>query len=177
MNLEPEQAPEAEEKGPVFRLLGGISFAGAVAGGVALVAITVIVTYDVFARFLGHPTDWATEVAGYLVIAVAVLGAAETLRHNEHFAMTLVIDALRPRTRRWMSLIAWSLVLLLVAGLSWGLLELMDNSLQYGLRSYTILQAPLILPQTVLFAGFALLVLALIARIVAIVRQMRSPRE
>jgi TRAP-type C4-dicarboxylate transport system permease small subunit len=53
----------------------------------------------------------------------------------------------------------------------------MDNSLQYGLTSYTILKAPLILPQTVLFAGFALLVLALIARIVAIVRRMRSPRQ
>ena len=63
-------------------------------------AITVIVTYDVFARFFGHPTDWATEVAGYMVMAVAVLGAAETLRHNEHFAMHLVVDILRPRMRR-----------------------------------------------------------------------------
>lgn len=176
MNLEPEQAPEAQETGLIFRLLGGVSVAGAVAGGIALVAITVIVTYDVFARFFGHPTDWATEVAGYLVMAVAVLGAAETLRHNEHFAMTLVVDTLRPRIRRWVSLIAWSLVLLLVTGLSWGLLQLIDNSLQYGLRSYTILKAPLVFPQAVLFAGFALLVLALIARIVAIVRQMRSKR-
>src|SRR5436190_22241164 len=119
MNLEPEQAPEAKEKGLIFRILGGVSIAGAVAGGIALIVITAIVTYDVFARFLGHPTDWATEVAGYMVIGVAVLGAGETLRHNEHFAMHLMIDVLRPRVRRRVGLVVWCLVTALVTGLCW----------------------------------------------------------
>ena len=100
MSIEAEEAPEVREQGFFFKLVGGISRWGAYLGGVTLIVITAIVTYDVFARFLGHPTDWATEVAGYMVIGVAVLGAGETLRHNEHFAMRLVIDMLRPRIRR-----------------------------------------------------------------------------
>ncbi len=131
-------------------------------------------TYDVFARFLGHPTDWATEVAGYMVIGVAVLGAAETLRHNEHFAMHLVVDMLRPRTRRRLGLVVWSIVTMLVAGLCWGLLALVDNSLQYGLRSSTIVGAPLAVPQLVLLAGFVALLLALVARVAALVHRIRS---
>jgi C4-dicarboxylate transporter DctQ subunit len=173
VNLEPEEAPEVSERGLFFNLVGNISRWGAYLGGLTLIAITAIVTYDVFARFLGHPTDWATEVAGYMVIGVAVLGAAETLRHNEHFAMHLVVDLLQPRARRRVRLVVWCLVTALVAGLSWGLLALLDNSLQYGLRSSTIVGTPLALPQLVLLLGFVALFLALVARVVALVHRIR----
>lgn len=174
MNLETETAPEAAERGLFFRAVAAISRVGAWLGGATLIAITVIVAYDVFARSLGHPTDWATEIAGYMVIAVAVLGAAETLRHNEHFAMHLVVDMLGPRTRRRLGLVVWSLVTALVAGLCWGLLALVENSLNYGLRSSTIVSAPLAVPQLVLLAGFVVLLLALIARVAALIRRIRS---
>lgn len=173
MRPEGEEAPEIPEQGLFFKLVGGISRWGAYLGGVMLIVITVIITYDVFARFLGHPTDWATEVAGYMVIGVAVLGAAETLRHNEHFAMHLVVDLLQPLTHRRVGLVVWCLVTALVAGLCWGLLALVDNSLKYGLRSSTIVGAPLAVPQLVLLLGFVALLLALIARIVALVRHIR----
>lgn len=175
MNLEPEPAPEAVERGAVFRLLAAFSAAGVMAGGAALVAITLIVTYDVIARFLGHPTIWANEIAGYLLIAVAVLGAADTLRRNEHFAMTLLVDTFGAVLRRRVALVVWCLVLLLVGGLVFGLVALVGNSLRFGLRSYTILQAPLALPQIALLLGFALLALALAGRVVALVRRLRAP--
>jgi TRAP-type C4-dicarboxylate transport system permease small subunit len=173
VNIEPEEAPEVRERGLFFDLVRNVSRWGAYVGGLTLIAITAIVTYDVLARFLGHPTDWATEVAGYMVIGVAVLGAAETLRHNEHFAMHLVVDALQPRTRRWVQLATWCLVTALVAGLSWGLVALVENSLQYGLRSSTIVGTPLAIPQLVLLLGFIALLLALAARIVALVHRIR----
>jgi TRAP-type C4-dicarboxylate transport system permease small subunit len=174
VSLEPAEAPEVDEQGLFFRVVSGISRWGAYLGGATLIAITAIVTYDVFARFFGHPTDWATEVAGYMVIGVAVLGAAETLRHNEHFAMHLIVDMLQPRTRRRLGLVTWSLVTALVAGMCWGLLALVDNSLQYGLRSSTIVGAPLALPQLVLLLGFVALLLALLARVVALVNRIRQ---
>lgn len=176
MSGENDSAPELAERGFLFRLVGAVSRAGIWLGGITLIAITLIVTYDVAARFLGHPTDWATEVAGYMVIAVAVLGAAETLRHNEHFAMHLLVDALQPATRRRLALAVWTIVMALVAGLCWGLWELVDNSLQYGLRSSTIVGAPLAVPQMVLLAGFVALLLALVARVVALARRMRGHR-
>ncbi len=177
MSLEAEEAPEVSEKGAFFRVVAAISRIGAWLGGITLIAIAAIVTYDVFARFLGHPTDWATEIAGYMVIGVAVLGAAETLRHNEHFAMHLVVDLLTPRTRRRVGLVVWALVTALVAGLCLGLLGLVDNSLQYGLRSSTIVGAPLAVPQLVLLLGFVALLLALVVRIVALVHRIRrEPR-
>jgi len=174
VNIEAEEAPEVGEQGFFFKLVGGISRWSAYVGGVALITITAIVTYDVFARFLGHPTDWATEVAGYMVIGVALLGAAETLRYSEHFAMHLLVDMLKPRTRRRVGLAVWSLVTLLVAGLCWGLVALVENSLQYGLRSSTIVGAPLAIPQLVLLLGFLVLLLALVARIIALVRRIRQ---
>lgn len=173
MSHETEDAPELAERALFFSLVGAISRCGVYLGGLTLIAITAIVTYDVFARFFGHPTDWATEIAGYMVIGVAVLGAAETLRHNEHFAMHLVVELLRPAARRRVGLAVWSLVTALVVGLCWGLLALVENSLQYGLRSSTIVGAPLAVPQLVLLLGFVALLFALVARIVALLRRIR----
>ncbi len=58
-----------------------------------------------------------------------------------------------------------------------GLLALVDNSLKYGLRSSTIVGAPLAVPQLVLLLGFVALLLALVARIVALVRRIRQERR
>lgn len=171
---EVEPAPETSEHSLFFRLTAAVSAAGEIAGGIALIAITAIVTYDVTVRFLGHPTMWATEVSGYLLIAVAILGAAETLRRNEHFGMTLLVDIFKPRLRRIVGLVVWCWVFLLVCGLVIGVWSLIDNSLQYGLRSYTIMQIPLVYPQVVLFLGFVALAVALFARIMAIVRRMHA---
>jgi TRAP-type C4-dicarboxylate transport system permease small subunit len=175
MNAEPDAAPENGESSRSFKLLEKLSFAGVLAGGAALVMITLIVTYDVIVRFMGSPTIWATEISGYLLMAVAVLGAAEALRRNEHFAMTLLVDALGTRTRQRVALIVWILVFLLVAGVVSGMVDLIVNSLRYNLRSYTIVQAPLALPQTVLLLGFLALALALVGRVVALVRRLREP--
>jgi len=94
VSIEPEEAPEVREQGFFFKLVGGISRWGAYLGGVTLIVITAIVTYDVFARFLGHPTDWATEVAGYMVIGVAVLGAADAAGRAGGRACVLQVLAL-----------------------------------------------------------------------------------
>jgi C4-dicarboxylate transporter DctQ subunit len=171
---EAEPTPETSETSLFFRLTAAVSAAGAVAGGVALIAITAIVTYDVIVRFLGHPTMWATEVSGYLLIAVAILGAAETLRRNEHFGMTLLVDTFKPGLRRIVGLVVWCWVFLLICGLVIGMWSLIENSLMYGLRSYTIMQIPLVYPQIVLFLGFGALAVALFARIMAIVRRVKA---
>jgi hypothetical protein len=46
----------------------------------------------------------------------------------------------------------------------------------YGLRSSTIVGAPLAVPLLVLLAGFVALLLALVARVVALARRMRGHR-
>ena len=177
MSDDTDAAPEDSENGPFFRLLKWISVAGAAAGGAALIAITLIVAYDVIARFIGYPTLWATEVAGYLLIAVGILGAGEALRRNEHFAMTLLIDAVRPSVRFWMSLVVWGALLLVAAGLVLGSVDLLANSLRFGLRSYTILRFPLAIPQALLLAGFAILTVALLVRVVALLRRVPASKE
>jgi len=172
-----DTAPEDDHSNRFFQLLKNISAAGSMAGGAALIAITLIVSYDVIARFVGSPTLWANEIAGYLLIAVAVLGAGSTLHRNEHFAMTLLVDALPARARLWTSLIVWSAVLALVCGLVIGLADLAISSLNFGLRSYTILRFPLAIPQIVLFVGFVILAGALLARVVGIVRRLGRRTE
>lgn len=170
----PDATPEERPHNWFLRVSACLSVVGVIAGGAALVSVAVIVGYDVVARFLGSPTLWATEIAGYLLIAVGTLGAGETMRRNEHFAMTLVVEALPAKVRESLSLVTSLIILGMVGSLLFGLVALLGNSLRFNLKSYTILQFPLAIPQLVLLVGFAILTVALVARVVGIVLQLAS---
>ena len=48
-------------------------------------AMALIVTYEVVVRYaFGRPTIWVTEIASYMLVAVAFLGASWTLKCGGH---------------------------------------------------------------------------------------------
>jgi TRAP-type C4-dicarboxylate transport system permease small subunit len=62
--------------------------------GALMVAITAVVFIQVISRYVfSYPFDWPEEMARYLFIWVALLGAALALRRGAHFS----IDALVKR--------------------------------------------------------------------------------
>lgn len=67
--------------------------------GSLMAAITGVVFLQVISRYVfRHPFDWPEEVARFLFVWVALLGAALALRHGAHFS----IEALVKRfSKRW----------------------------------------------------------------------------
>ena len=157
----------------MLALLRGLVALGGIVGAVAMWAITAVVTYDVIARFLGHPTLWALEVSSYLMIAVAILGAGDTLRHDGHFTVRVVVDALPPTAQRVLDLLVAVACAIFIGLFAWGAVELLDYSFQYEIRSPTLLQVPLIYPQGLVAIGALLLLLAFLLRIAELAAALR----
>lgn len=95
--------------------------------GVALVGVAVMVCMQVLFRFvLGAPLHYTEEVARYLTIWAALLGAAIGVRSGTHFSVRYLVNRLPGRVRRAVVILARLLVasfLVLFVGTSWLLLE------------------------------------------------------
>ena len=136
----------------------------------ALWAVTLIIAYDVFARYLGHPTIWALEITTYLLIAIGVTGAGEALRHRAHFSVDILPDLLRPRSRRILETALTVTTILFAVYFALGVWELLETTQMLGMRSPTVLRVPLIYPQSLLLIGAVTLVLAGLRRLLTLWR-------
>jgi TRAP-type C4-dicarboxylate transport system permease small subunit len=72
-----------------------------VACGALMVAITGVVFLQVVSRYVfSYPFDWPEELARYLFIWVALLGAALALKRGAHFSIDALVKRLPARWRR-----------------------------------------------------------------------------
>lgn len=87
--------------GPAERLRSGLSTALLWTSVALLAAMTVLVLYQVFTRYvLGTPAAFTEELVRYALIWVSFLAATYAFLQREHMALTIVKDRLPPRTRR-----------------------------------------------------------------------------
>lgn len=145
---------------------------GECAGALAMWLVVAVVVYDVLARAAGHPTLWALEVSTYLLVAVSVLAAGETLHRDGHFQVTIIVDLLPDRVKSWLTVIVDALSCLFVAALAYGCVQLLGQTYAFGFRSPTLLHVPLIYPQGVFSVGIFLLLLAYLARLAGRIRTL-----
>lgn len=158
----------------LIALADGVVRLGALVGGVAMWLITAIVAFDVVARFFGSPTLWALEICTYLMIAIALTGAGDALKHDAHFAVTLLVDAMRPLRRAVVEIATSIIALAFYFILAYGGVLLVAQAMKYDMKSPTLLKIPLIYPTGLVVAGAVTLVLAGGLRIRRLVLQARQ---
>ena len=105
-------------------LIDRISRLGGILASLAVLAACFISAAVAMARYgLGVGSNAWLEIQWYLFGAMIMLGAAWTLKRNEHVRVDLVYLAVGPRTRLWLDTIGVALFLLpgmiLMAWLSW----------------------------------------------------------
>lgn len=90
--------------------------------GLLVVAITVLMTVQVFTRYvLQYPLTWSDEIISLAFTWLCFLGAVVALKHRGHIGLTFVVEMLPPGPRKvWIamlgSLVASFLIVLAYAG-------------------------------------------------------------
>ena len=80
-----------------------IYLACVVVSGAALVVITVIIPLGVFMRYvMNSALSWPEPAAICLMVLFSFIGGAAVFRANGHIAVEMLIDAVKPATRRVM---------------------------------------------------------------------------
>lgn len=89
--------------GPLAALSAGISFACLWASGVGLCLITLIILWQVFARYvLNSSPSWSEQLALYLLVWIVLLAAAAGVRERFHIRITALQDAIGGQGRTLM---------------------------------------------------------------------------
>lgn len=131
------------------------------AGVLALVAMMVIVTFDVILRyFFNDPTVWAGEVASFLTIAVVFLGLAQNMRLGDHIRIDVFTNLLSARPQLFLEVIAHAVGIVFSVVLLMGCWVRFDNFWVRQTVSDSPIMIPLWIPMLPVLAGAAVFCLA-----------------
>ena len=133
------------------------------AGGLALVAMMVIVTFDVILRyFFNDPTVWAGEVASFLTIAVVFLGLAQNIRLGDHIRIDVFTNLLSARLQLFLDVIAHAVGIVFSVVLFMGCWVRFDNFWVRQTVSDSPIMIPLWIPMLPVLVGAAVFCLAVV---------------
>lgn len=116
------------------------------------------ISYDAIMRYLfAAPTSWSLEINSFLLVYLAVIGAAEAQRHDAHIRITFFSDKLPPRFQAGIRMLIGMLGVLFCVILVWrgGLMAM--QAFEYGERVSSAFGTPMVLPYALLPIGFAAL--------------------
>jgi TRAP-type C4-dicarboxylate transport system permease small subunit len=157
----------------VRKLLDGLYDGAAALAALAMVGLLVMVLLGVASRLLHFHVPGTDAYAGYLMAASGFLALAHTLKRGEHIRVTLLLSALKGRSRRaievWALAAASALALLLAfysARLVWQ--SRLFNDISTGNDA-----TPLWLPQLAMAAGTLILAIAFIDEFILELRGRR----
>ncbi|WP_420963680.1 TRAP transporter small permease [Brucella sp. IR073] len=101
-------------------VLAGLSRASLYVAGIGMVAMTVIVGWQVFARYvLNNTPSWAEPLSLYLMSWFIILGAAVGVRESVHLGLDFVRHAAPPAMQRTMDLVSLGLIVLFGLAMAW----------------------------------------------------------
>lgn len=148
----------------------------AAAAAIIVLFSLAVTAYSVLLRYVfDAPVTWSDELSGYLVVAMVMLGAAESLRRGDHISVDLLTSRVREGVRRYFDL--WAMLLVIAVGAAFiiSAAKMVHYSYSFGIFSEGYLEMPMWIPQSVFLLGSLLLVLMAVCRIVTILTASRRP--
>lgn len=138
-----------------------------------LVAILVIITAQVIARWAGIPFNGSNEYAGYFMASASFLAFAHTLNRGAHIRVGLLLNALGER-RYWGEL--WALVIASAAAtyLAWYAIKMVYWSHKLNEISQGQDATRLWIAQTPMALGAVILALCLIDNLITLLIRARD---
>lgn len=127
-------------------------------GAVCLASLSVLVVVGVLIRALRVPVLFVDEIAGYMMVAIVFLMAAESLRRGQFIRVSFALDRLGTRRRKQALLGANMVALFFMVVLYFHMWVVIIRSIQIGLTSQSVLQAPVYLTQVSAVVGLTLVV-------------------
>lgn len=135
-----------------------------------LVAIAVLVLLSIGSRLAGTYIAGLSEYAGYCMAASSFLALAYTFRHGGHIRVQLLLQRADGRWRRGLELWCLAIATALAGFLAWYTIKTVIVSIELGDVSEGADATPLWLPQLGMATGAAVLALAVVDRLLSVLR-------
>jgi TRAP-type C4-dicarboxylate transport system permease small subunit len=138
----------------------GVSKIGAIVGGALLLVASVLICIDITLRYLFAITlGGADELSGYALAIASAWGFSTALLSRSHIRIDTVYSRLKSiRLRALLDLISLGTLLFFFGMVTWYAWGVVKQSWVSDSHSLSDIQAPLIIPQGLWFAGLAFFV-------------------
>jgi TRAP-type C4-dicarboxylate transport system permease small subunit len=150
----------------VRKLLDGLYDAAAWLAALAMIGLLVMVLLSVVSRLLHFHVPGTDAYAGYMMAAAGFLALAHTLKRGEHIRVTLLLSALKGRTRRGLEIWALAAATLLACLSAFYAARLAWQSHTFNDISTGNDATPLWIPQLSFAVGTTILAIAFIDELV-----------
>ena len=142
----------------VIRVFSGVNGWAFFLSVLLLITMCFVMTFEVVMRYaINRPTIWSTEITGYLVLALAFLGAAYVLRMGGHVRVEALTRLLPKKGQQIMNIISSIIAFIYISVLAWQIWRLTLNSYLMDTTSTSFLGTPLYIPQSFMAIGGFLL--------------------
>ncbi|WP_420391760.1 TRAP transporter small permease [Acuticoccus sp.] len=143
------------------RALDGLYRGAGALAGVFLVAIAVIVTAQIGARFVDASVPSSDEFAGFCLAATSFLGLAYAFRCGSHIRVTLFVQGARGRARQALLILALAIGAAMSVLFAWHTVVMVAQNYVRGEVTSGLVPLPLWLPQLGMAVGAVLFALAI----------------
>jgi TRAP-type C4-dicarboxylate transport system permease small subunit len=148
------------------KLLDGLYNSAAALAALFMVGLLAMVLLSIVSRQLHFHVPGADAYAGYLMAASGFLALAHTLKRGEHIRVTLLLNALKGKSKKAMEI--WSLVVATLLAL---LFAVYSCKLAWQSRAFNDISTgsdatPLWIPQLAMAFGAVILLIAFIDELV-----------
>ena len=160
----PESDASTDRTPGLIRLTEGATTLSGIVSALGLLAMIGVICYEVFARYVFNaPTSWVSEIAAYLLVAVAFLGLAAAQREGSHIQVELLLGMLPEKAAAELQLVANWLGFFVAVLFAWQAASFTAGEYVGGALSWGLLATPQWLPQVPIGIGFVLFAMALLA--------------
>jgi TRAP-type C4-dicarboxylate transport system permease small subunit len=136
-----------------------ISRAGAIFGGALLLIASILICIDITTRYLFAWTlGGADELSGYALAISSAWGFSSALLSRSHIRIDTVYVRVRTNIRAVLDLVSLAVLLFFFGLVTWYAWGVVWQSLTSNSHSLSEIEAPLVIPQGLWFAGLVFFV-------------------
>ena len=144
--------------------------AAAVLGAVCIALICILMVTQSLGRQFGFATGAVNDIVSWLCAAAAFLTMAHAFKHGDFVRVTLVLEKVRPRTRRWLEISSLLIATVACAYLAWWACRFTYQSWEFKELAQGLLPLPIWIPQSSFALGAVLLLVAVVDECVIVLR-------
>lgn len=154
--------------------VGKLAQIGGMLAALAIIAMTVLVLTNITFRILPgvRGLNFIEDFTGYLFVAVAFLGLADTFTSGNHVRVTLILGRLKDNSRAIVEIFVTIVALMIMGWLTHVAVELFLKSWETGVRAQTVVQTPLWIPRAAMVPGCLVFMLVLLLHLRRNIRRL-----
>ena len=154
----------------IRKALDGLYALGGLLAALCVLAILILMIGASVGRSLDWRVGWVNDVVAWLCAAAAFLGMAYSFRNGDFVRVTLVLEIVPARIRRWLEFFALTVATVCILYMGYWAVRFTMESYEFNDMDGTLIAIPIWIPQMSFVMGALILVIAVLDECVQVLR-------